>query len=166
MQDDLVIKRKDRAKFVELLDRIPNADRLPLPKSWEIDKAEIEPIVGVEFYQDGRSKYVWCRVFFEYGPESFSWGTHEQARFDPKKKSLVMRSLSQEQARLQQLLDTKIPVEPADAASDASFRILAADFIPLGQFARAAGLEGFVERQAAASGDERDCDRWWRARLV
>jgi len=131
LEDELVIKKKDRAKFVELLDRIPNADRLPLPVSWEIDKAEIEPIVGVEFYQDGKSKYVWCRVFFEYGAESFSWGTHEQARFDPSKKSLVMRSLSQEQARLQQLLDTKIPVEPADESSDASFRILAADFIPL-----------------------------------
>ena len=131
LQDELVVKKKDRAKFVELLDRIPNADRLPLPKSWEIDKAQIEPVVGVEFYQDGRSKYVWCRVFFEYGAESFSWGTHEQARFDPTKKSLVVRSLSQEQTRLQQLLDTKIPVEPADADSDASFRILAADFIPL-----------------------------------
>ena len=131
LQDELVVKKKDRAKFVELLDRIPNADRLPLPESWEIDKADVEPIVGIEFYQDGRSKYVWCRVFFEYGTESFSWGTHEQTRFDPKNKSLVVRSLSQEQARLQQLLDTKISVEPADATSDASFRILAADFIPL-----------------------------------
>ena len=131
LQDELVIKKKDRAKFVEVLDRIPNADRLPLPKSWEIDKADVEPIVGIEFYQDGRSKYVWCRVFFEYGTESFSWGTHEQTRFDPKNKSIVVRSLSKEQARLQQLLDTQIPVESADATSDASFRTLASNFIPL-----------------------------------
>ena len=54
LQDELIVQRKDRAKFVELLDRIPNADRLPLPESWEIDKADVEPIVGIEFYQDGK----------------------------------------------------------------------------------------------------------------
>lgn len=131
LQDELVILKKDRAKFVELLDRIPNADRLPLPESWGIDKAAVEPVVGVEFHQGMRSKHVWARVFFEYGSETFSWGTHEQARFDGNKKSLTMRSLSQEQARLQQLLDTGIAVQPADDTDDASFKIAAKDFVPL-----------------------------------
>ena len=131
LRDELVIKKKDRTKFVELLDRIPNADRLPLPESWEIDRAETEPVVGVEFYQGTRSRHVWARVFFEYGSETFSWGTHEQARFDGSKKSLTVRSLSQEQARLQQLLDTGIAVQPADDTGDASFKIAAKDFVPL-----------------------------------
>ena len=131
LQDELVILKKDRAKFVELLDRIPNADQLPLPESWGIEKAAIDPVVGVEFHQGMRSKYVWARVFFEYGKETFSWGTHEQARFDGGKKSLTVRSLTQEQDRLQQLLDTGIPVEPAEDTADASFRIAANDFVPL-----------------------------------
>ena len=75
LRDELVIKKKDRTKFVELLDRIPNADRLPLPESWEIDRAETEPVVGVEFYQGTRSRHVWARVFFEYGSETFP-GAH------------------------------------------------------------------------------------------
>ena len=70
-------------------------------------------------------------MFFEYGSETFSWGTHEQARFDGSKKSLTVRSLSQEQARLQQLLDTGIAVQPADDTDDASFKIAAKDFVPL-----------------------------------
>ena len=131
LRGDLVILKKDRAKFVELLDRLPNSDRLPLPESWAIEKADVEPVVGVEFYQGMKSKFVWARVFFEYGAETFSWGTHEQARFDGKQKSLTVRSLSQEQARLQQLLDTGIAVQPADDTSDASFKILAKNFVPL-----------------------------------
>ena len=131
LRDELVIKKKDRSKFVELLDRIPNADRLPLPESWEIDKTAVEPVVGVEFHQGMRARHVWARVFFEYGSETFSWGTHEQARFDGSKKSLTVRSLSQEQARLQQLLDTGIAVQPADDTDDASFKIAAKDFVPL-----------------------------------
>jgi superfamily II DNA or RNA helicase len=125
---ELVVRKKDRSDFIELIDRLPNADQIPLPKSWEIDQQQVKPLAGVEFHQNGNSKFIFARVFFEYGSETFSWGTNEQTKFDAKQKSILVRSFRQEEVLLQQLIDIQVPLKPV-VDSDASFQLKSSDFV-------------------------------------
>jgi SNF2 family DNA or RNA helicase len=134
-----VIKKSERGDFIELIDRLPDADQIPLPESWGISRQQVEPLVGVEFQQEANSRFVFARVFFEYGDETFSWGATKQTIYDAKGKTILIRSLTAERQRLQQLLDLDAPLEQTAIDEDASFRLNAKHFVTVSSSLAALG---------------------------